>query len=80
MDVTSQGSLKSNIFNMGFLVQDRLMQMGNTPTKGDIKFEAFGQFCGGFAGIGIAPGPVWHQQVSFFVEDHIAVHHAAETQ
>ena len=79
VDIAGQGGQIADLVDMGFLVQDGLMEVGNAPALRNIELEQFGQFCGGLAGDGVAPGPKRGKEVSGLIEGHIAVHHAAET-
>ena len=76
MDVTAEGGDIVNTRHMGFLVQDRLVQVSDAPALGNIKPEQLHQFFGGGSGNGVAPGPEGSKLVTIFVKDQIAVHHA----
>ena len=60
-------------------VQNRLIQMGNAPSLGNIVLEQFGQFPGSLTGNGISPGAEGHQLLSVFIKYQIAVHHGADS-
>jgi len=64
---------------MRFLIQNRLIQVGDAPALRDVVVEKCGQFLFGIRGDGVAPSPERHQQFIFLIEGHVAVHHRAET-
>src|SRR4051812_28087259 len=69
----------ADILDMGFLVQYRLVEMGNAPTLGNIELEQLREFLGCLSGDRVSPCPKRDEQISVGIECHIAVHHGAET-
>ena len=56
MDIACQRGLVADVFDMRFLVQYRLIQMGDTPTLWNVELEEVGEFFGGLTCHGVAPG------------------------
>src|SRR5262245_41502909 len=64
---------------MRFLVQYRLVEMGNAPTLGNVELKQICEFLGCLCGDRVSPGTERDEQISVRIECHIAVHHSAET-
>ena len=75
VDIAAEGGQTGNLVDVAFLIEDRLVQVGNAPALGDVEPEQFGQFAGCGSGDGITPGAERCQLVAFLVEDQVAVHH-----
>ena len=65
---------------VGFPVQDGLVEMGHAPPLGNVEAEGFGQGFGRPAGGGVAPGAEGHQQRPALVKGQVAVHHGRNAQ
>ena len=78
MDIACQRGQIADILDMGFLVQYRLIEVGNAPTLGNVELEQFCEFLCCLSGYGVAPCTKRDEQISILIECHIAVHHAAE--
>ena len=61
VDVTCQRGQVADIFDMRFPVQDRLVEMGNTPALGNVELEQVCEFLGCLSGHSIAPGTEWDE-------------------
>ena len=79
VDVTGQCGEKSHILYMLFPLQDRLIQMCDTPSLGNVKSKYFCQFQGCFLRHGVTPGTEGNQKSSFSVKGHIAMHHSGKS-
>ena len=79
MDIGCQGTLVADVFDMGFLIQYRLIEVGNAPTMGNVKLEQFSEGRGSLRGRGVSPCAKRNEQISVLIECHMAVHHGAET-
>jgi hypothetical protein len=75
MDVAGQGGEVPDPSDMILTVQDRLIEMGDALSMGDVVPELGTQTLGGLAGVGVALGPKRRQQLAVGVEGKIAVHH-----
>ena len=60
---------------MRFLVQIRLIQVGNAPALGDVEAEELRELFRRLAGDGVAPGAKFRKLLCVPVEGQIAVHH-----
>ena len=78
MNIACQRAQIADIPDMGFPVQDRLVEVGNAPALGDVELEQVGEFLGGLPGHGVSPGTERDEQVGILIEGHIAVHHGAK--
>src|SRR5919198_658117 len=79
MDIACQRGEMADILDMGFLVQYRLVEMGNAPTLGNVELEHIGEFLCCLCGDRVSPCAKRDEQISIRIECHIAVHHGAET-
>ena len=75
MYIACQCGQKCDILYMCFLIQDRLIQMGNTPSLWNIKGEFLCQLLCRFLCNGISPGTERYQQLILCIKCQIAVHH-----
>ena len=57
-------------------VQNCLIQMGDTPTLGDVELEQLRQFFSGRTGDGVAPSAEGSNLVAVLIQHQVAVHHA----
>ena len=64
--------------DMGLIVQDGLVEMGQAPALRHIEGERFGQLFGRLAGNGVPPGAEGNEQVHIRIEGKVAVHHGAD--
>src|SRR5690554_3795626 len=78
MDIACQGGLIADSFDMGFLVQYRLIEVGNAPTMGNVELEQFSEGRGSLRGRGVSPCTKRDEKISVLIECHITVHHGAE--
>ena len=78
MDIAGQRGQIADILDVGFLVQDRLVEVGNAPALGNVELEQIGEFLCRLPGHGVAPGAKRDEQISVLIEGQVAVHHAAE--
>ena len=65
----------ADLGDVGLVIQNGLIQVGNGPPLGDVKAEALRQLSGSVGGNGILPGAEGHQQIPVFVKGKVAVHH-----
>ena len=79
MDITRQGGDMGNLGNVGFLVQNGLVKVGDGPPLGDIEAEQGCQFRRRLPRDGVLPGSEGRQQVPILVESKVAVHHGRNT-
>src|SRR5919198_4709214 len=78
MDIACQRGEMADILDMGFLVQYRLVEMGNAPTLGNVELEQIRELLCCLCGDRVSPCTKRDEQVSVRIECHIAVHHGAE--
>ena len=78
MDIACQRGQIADILDMGFLVQYRLIEVGNAPTLGNVELEQIGELLCCLSGDGVSPGAKRDEQISILIECQIAVHHGAE--
>src|SRR5215469_16227638 len=78
MDIACQGGLIADILDMGFLVQYRLIEVGNAPTKRNVELEQLSECCGSPRGRRVPPGTKRGEQISVLIECQITVHHGTE--
>ena len=78
MDITCQRGQEADLPDVGFLVQYRLVEVGDAPTLGDIELKQVSQFILCLTGHGVSPGAKRDEQIAVLIERHIAVHHGAE--
>ncbi len=76
MDVPRQGGDVGNLGNVGFLVQNGLVEVGDGPPLGNVEAEQGRQFRRRLPRDGVLPGAEGRQQVPVHVKSQIAVHHA----
>ena len=75
VDVARQGGQPGDVADVGFFIEDGLIQVGDAPALGNIEAEQGRQLFGGLAGDGVAPGAELRQLLSVGVEGQVAVHH-----
>ena len=63
--------------DMRFVSKDRLIEMSDAPSLGDIESECIGQLIGGFFRDRVSPCPERNEETAFGIECHISVHHGA---
>ena len=56
VEVACQGGQRGNVLHMRLLVQNGLIQVGNTPPLGNVEVQHLAQLGGSLAGDGVAPG------------------------
>ena len=61
--------------DVGLLVEDRLVEVGDRPAQRDGEVKQVGELGGRALGARVAPGPKWDQQLPRIVERQVAVHH-----
>ncbi len=61
-----------------FLVEHRLVQVGDGPTLRDVVLEQLGKLLVGLGGVGVLPSAERHQHLAVLVEREVAVHHRGE--
>src|SRR5262245_47150179 len=69
----------ADILDMRFFVQDRLVEMRNAPTLGNVELEQIGEFLCRLCSDRVSPCTKRDEQISVRIESLIAVHHGAET-
>ncbi len=69
----------ADLRNVGFPVQDRLIEVRNTPALRNVKLEEFRELFRGLPGNGVAPGAKRDELLPGLVKSQIAMHHRAET-
>ena len=78
MDIARERGDVGDVFDVGFAVQDGLIQVRSGPALRDVEAEGLGQLVRGLAGHGVLPGAEGREQVPVLVEGQIAVHHAGD--
>ena len=68
----------ADILYMLLLIQNRLVQMGDAPSLGNIEFKQLCQLYRSLLRNGISPGTEGHHQLSRLIKGHVAMHHGAE--
>ena len=75
VNVPGQRGQEGHVFDMGFFIQNSLIQMSDAPALGYVELKQLGQILGSFRRHGIAPGAERGQQLALRVKRQITVHH-----
>ena len=76
MHITGERGEVRDLADVLFLVEHRLVQVGDGPAFRNIVLEQFGKLLVRFGGVGVLPGAERHKQLAVLVKGKIAVHHA----
>ena len=78
MDISGKRRDISDLSDMIFLVQHRLIEVGDRPALRDIETEELRQFFRGLRRDRIPPGPEFAQLFVILIERQITVHHRGD--
>ena len=78
--IARKGGQISDILHVLLPVQDGLIEMGDTPSLGNVEMKGFRQLHGRLFRDGVPPSPEGHQHLPVFVKWKITVHHGAEAK
>src|SRR5436305_129603 len=78
MDIACKRGEMADILDMRFLVQYRLVEMGNAPALGNIELEQIRELVCCLGSDRVSPCAKRDEQISVRIEGQIAVHHGAE--
>ena len=76
--ITGERGEVRDLADVLFLVEHRLVQVGDGPAFRNIVLEQFGKLLVRFGGVGVLPGAERHEQLAVLVKGKIAVHHGGE--
>ena len=78
--IARQRRQERDLADVGFPVEDGLVEMRGAPPLGDVEVQPRRQRLGGLAGVGVAPGAERHKQRPRPVKGEVAVHHGRNAQ
>ena len=78
MHIRIQRRYEVNLFQMRFLVEHTLIQVGNRPAQRNVEVEQLCQLIRRLLRVRIPPGLERRQQLPVLVQGNVAVHHRAD--
>ena len=79
MHIACQCGKVLDVSHVFLIVENSLIEVADAPAERDVVVKQFGEFRSSLSCIGVTPGTEGNENLLFFIEGHIAVHHGRET-